>query len=196
MVVGTIPAPLTPDLRGRHRWRASRSDRAASGERATATQRARSTPRHFDRKADAQRWLDQVTSEQLLAAGAGPDRRGELTWFDIGTYVYSLPEDEQAQVVESLGPALGLDPEVLDRFEPGDFTQAATMLDIVDDPSERVGSFPPLYLATVRGDADMVSLLMAAGADPDIGTEPTGHLPRQAAESLGRAGLVALLQPE
>ncbi|KAA0235828.1 MAG: hypothetical protein EDR02_03615 [Actinobacteria bacterium] len=134
-------------------------------------------------------------AKNLLGAGADPDQRSELSWIDIGMYVYSLDEDEQAWVVGSLGPALGLDPEVLQRFEPGGMGEAVTMLDLVPDPSESVGSFPPLYLAAVRGDIGMVEVLLAAGADPAAGTEPTGHLPGEAAEVLGYEHVAALLQP-
>lgn len=138
---------------------------------------------------------DVTVAEQLLTAGADPNRRGELTWFDLGMYVYSLDEDEQSRVVGGLGPALGLDPEVLSRFEPGDLNQAVTMLDAVEDPSEVVGAFPMLYMAAVRGDTEIVEVLLGAGADPANGTEPTGHLPRQAAEVLGYDDVVALLPP-
>jgi ankyrin repeat protein len=124
--------------------------------------------------------------EALLAAGADPDRLSTVTFEDVGFVMYMRPDgvdsDTVDRVVRRLGPALGLDPDLIDAAE-GEGVLSADAPDF--DLDDEIAEVTPLYVAAVLNDASAVEALLAAGADPSIGTDPTGHLPGDAAEALG-----------
>jgi len=104
---------------------------------------------------------------RLLANGASPEARAqvrteELLLFALG--IVGGPEQTSpTQRIDVLGPALGLDPDWSSSLRG------------------EVGVFSPLYMAVAAGNDDIIRLLLDAGADPAVATEPAGHLPADAA---------------
>lgn len=123
--------------------------------------------------------------DALLANGADPNTRGDLTWGHLQQFLNSVGEDRQRALLGELGQAIGLDQAALDKFIPGDMFQTYANLTLDGSLDEVAGSFPALYVAVAVGDAEMVRSLLAAGADPTEGAGPNGHLPAEAAEILG-----------
>jgi ankyrin repeat protein len=133
------------------------------------------------------------TAASLLSAGADPNAPGELDWFDLLVYLATQDPIQQEVLVKQLGPALGLDPYVAASVRASDRFNIFELLELLPEPRAIAGSFPPLYVAAATGNRDLVELLLAAGANPMIGSQPSGHLPVQAAAILGHHDVVALL---
>jgi hypothetical protein len=119
----------------------------------------------------------------LLGAGADPDLAAAVTRAEVVLAGGGLldaagnPVDQAdlpgTRVIEALAPALGyLDAATVDTIRP----------------------ITPLYVAVAVSTDEVVLALLAAGADPTIGSGPARHLPADAADLLGRTDLAARIR--
>jgi ankyrin repeat protein len=152
---------------------------------------------------------DEAIVEQLLAAGADPDLANDLGH----TPLFRATGAGRSDVVEQL-LAAGASPEaeatvnatdlyvaiVLARLDDGFLDRVERAAEAfggaVDDEGSPVGPFGdagPLFAAATLGDAEIVRLLLDAGADPNVRGGAAQRLPVDAARIMGNDDVVALL---
>lgn len=124
--------------------------------------------------------------DALLAGGASTEAAAAVTDRDVLTLGLALAGEEL-----EAGETVDTRPELFDRIDLLLEPLGARL-----DPGAQwaVDDVTPLYLAVAVSGDEVVSALLAAGADPGVGAGPNRHLPADAADLLGRTEVAALIR--
>jgi ankyrin repeat protein len=151
---------------------------------------------------------------QLLAAGAAPDTGGDVSLLEAAwSAAESLPSGRYQKLAEAGALDVVLDADgflsddgdessgatpLMGAVVGGHRTTVVTLLDAGADSNRRAGgTISVLWIAVAMGDAEIVSALRFAGADPDpqaTGADDAVESPLALARALGDQELIDLLQ--
>lgn len=139
--------------------------------------------------------------DALLAAGAkvlASNAKGDSAW----SYAFSSGQEQLRLLFEQHGVSNSMDGlnqmaaqalrrnAVLDAIQAGDIARVAKHIDELDFDIDLLGNTRPLRIAIDRGDATLIQLLLAKGADASLSASPgASQTLRELAEAAGFAEL-------
>lgn len=170
---GLVVRDSAPQILQETTWRASRSAKTGSGKRAIATRVGREHSRHFTRKVDAQRWLDETTASVVAGQYVDP-KAGRVTVREYAEQWRAAQVQCEGTVVQVEGilrrhvcPVLGDRP--ISNVLPSDVQSLLKRLSTVP----RAGSRRPLSPATVGVARRVLSAIFkSAVADRRLASSP------------------------
>lgn len=137
--------------------------------------------------------------DQLLAHGADPNRGGRvdsafITMAQIWPYATKPTTRDGPRLPETRGDVVDNVPPLVGAVWTGQQDIATRLLDAGADPNLASDeAFTPIYAAAVRGDQELVVLLLARGASPTPTVRPDVATPAEAAEESGYPEIAAIL---